>query len=185
MYGDTLKAYCDDLAAKKPAPGGGSAAALAGALGASLLSMVANFTVGKPAFVSAEREVRECLEETERLRKELLAMVDRDAEAYLSKDLRACLQVPLEVCGLCLRAMRLCPVLVDKGNPNLISDVAVAAVLLECSFSSSRWNVEVNLKAINDEALAKELRSRLDSEESSVRKLREQTEVSSGKIIRG
>jgi formiminotetrahydrofolate cyclodeaminase len=78
----SLKTYLDDLAAKKPAPGGGSAAALVGALGCALLSMVCNFTIGKDKYKDIEREIRKILSQTERLRKRFLSLVDLDVEAY-------------------------------------------------------------------------------------------------------
>jgi formiminotetrahydrofolate cyclodeaminase len=78
----TLKKYLDDLAAKLPAPGGGSAAALAAALGASLISMVVNFTLGKPKYAEYEKGLKQILSKSERLREEFLNLVDLDVTAY-------------------------------------------------------------------------------------------------------
>jgi len=79
---EPLKGYGDALASGKPTPGGGSAAALVGALGAALNSMVANFTVGREKFAAVEEDVRALLEESERLRGELERLTQADTEAY-------------------------------------------------------------------------------------------------------
>jgi formiminotetrahydrofolate cyclodeaminase len=186
MYKDTaLKQYLDDLAAKLPAPGGGSAAALSAALGASLISMVVNFTLGKPKYTQYEKELQEILEKSEKLRAEFLNLVDLDVTAYQSKNIRDALNVPFMVARLCFEAADLCPPLVKKGNVNLISDVAVAAVLLEGAFASALFNVEINLKMLNDPKVAKEIRKELKNKEKAIKKIRISTEEKVGEIIRG
>ncbi len=185
MYRDeSLKKYLDDLAAKLPAPGGGSAAALSAALGASLISMVVNFTLGKPKYVQYEKELKEILEKSEKLREEFLNLVDLDAAAYKSKNLRDALDVPFMVCRLCFEGIKLCPPLIKKANVNLISDVGVAAVLLESAFVSANFNIEINLKSLGDEKIAKSIRKELTQKRNSVKKIRLQTEEKVGKIIR-
>lgn len=77
----TLKRYLDDLAAKLPAPGGGSAAALGAALGAALVSMVVNFTIGKPRYAQYDKELKAILGRSEKLREEFLRLVDLDVDA--------------------------------------------------------------------------------------------------------
>ena len=182
---ETLKKYLDDLAAKLPAPGGGSAAALTAALGTSLISMVVNFTLGKPKYAQYEKELKEILEKSEKLREEFLNLVDLDAVAYKSKNLRDALDVPFMVCRLSFEAIKLCPPLIKKGNPNLISDVAVAAVLLESAFASANFNVEINLKSLNDKKLTGSIRKEIKEKEKVIKKIRLQTEEKVGKIIRG
>lgn len=186
MYKDSsLKQYLDDLAARLAAPGGGSAAAMNAALGASLISMVVNFTLGKPKYAEYERELKGMLEISEKLRNEFLNLVDMDVTAYQSKDMRNALNVPFMVARLCFEAIKLCPELVKKGNVNLISDVQVAAELLESAFSAAAANVDINLKLINDKQLAKTVRKELDGKAKMVRKIRAHTEEKIGKIIRG
>ena len=181
----SLKKYLDDLAAKLSAPGGGSAAAMSAALGVSLLSMVLNFTVGKPKYLKFEPDLRKLLDKSEKLRHEFLRLVDLDVEAYQSKDIRKALNVPFMICRLSLEAIKLCPVLVKKGNVNLISDVSCGAVLLEAAFSAGYANVEINLKSINDKNLSKNIHKELLSSAKTVKKIRMQTEEKVGKIIRG
>ncbi len=181
----SLKKYVDDLAARLAAPGGGSAAALSASLGVSLVSMVVNFTLGKPKYAKYEEELKETLDKSEKLRNEFLDLVDLDIMAYKSKNLRDSLGVPFMICRLCFEGIKLCPPLIKKGNINLISDVAVAAILLEGAFTSAYFNVEINLKALDDKKLSKSVRKELTEKEKLVKKIRLQTEVKVDEIIRG
>lgn len=174
MYKEQLKKYLDDLAANLPAPGGGSAAALTAATGVALISMVANFTIGKEKYKAVEGQIKRILSSSEELREKLTTLVDEDVAAYkklsqgfnLPKDspedkrkraqtvqqgLKEALATPLEVCKCCHQAIKLCPAIAEKGNLNLISDVGVAAALLTSAFQSALLNVEINLKSIKDE----------------------------------
>jgi len=159
----TLEDYLCDLAAKKPAPGGGSAAALTGALGCALLSMVCNYTIGKDKYKDVEAEIKEILKETERLRKRLLFLVDLDIKAYYKvsnsrkgpgriyqKNLIKATSVSLEICELSARACKFYPALIRKSNKYLISDVHVAKEFLKSSFKSAKLNVIINLPQIKD-----------------------------------
>jgi formiminotetrahydrofolate cyclodeaminase len=181
---DTLEKYVDDLAAKLPAPGGGSAAALTASLGIALISMVINFTLGKPKYAKYEAELKRMLEKSEQLRQTFLDLVDLDVAAYKSKNIREALDVPLMVCRLCFEGMKLCPGLIRKSNLNLISDVGVAAILLESAYTSAKLNVEINLKAIADEKLTKIVKKELTSKGNSIQRIRTETEVKVGEIIR-
>ncbi|MDD5432789.1 MAG: cyclodeaminase/cyclohydrolase family protein [Candidatus Omnitrophica bacterium] len=181
----SLEKYLVDLSAKLPAPGGGSASALSAALGASLISMVINFTIGKPKYAAFETDLKKTLNKSEKLRIEFLKLVDLDIVAYKSKNLRDSLNVPFMICRLCYEGLKLCPALIKKGNVNLISDVAVAAVLLEAAFTSAYFNVEVNLKSLGDEKLAQSMRKELNLAGKNIKKVRKLTEEKVGKIIRG
>lgn len=186
MYKDaSLSKYLNDLAAKLPAPGGGSASALAAGLGVGLLSMVINFTLGKPKYAAYESDLAQALQDSERLRQDFLRLVDEDVAAYSSKDLEASLAVPLQVCRLCNEAAALCPLLCRKGNANLASDVAVAIELIEAAFSGACWNVDINLKMIKDDARTRTIRHELDGYREAIRAIRQDTEVCIGKIVRG
>jgi len=176
-YGESpLSKYLSDLAGRLPAPGGGSAAALLGAVGAALLSMVANFTVGKEKFRDVEEDVRRVLEESEALRARLLQLVDEDVRAYeavsrafklpkgperdeeIGKALREASQVPAEVLQKSFRVLELASELVDKGNPALVTDVGIAALAAHAAVESALLNVEINLKWMRDENFAEEMR---------------------------
>jgi len=186
MYCDkSLKEYLKDLSAKLPAPGGGSAAALTAALGASLISMVVNFTLGKPKYAKFEEELKGILEKSEKLREEFLRLVDLDVVAFESKDIRDAMDVPFMVCRLCFEGIKLCRSLVTKGNINLVSDVAVAAILLESAFASAYFNVEINLRPLNDKRLSRAVIKELAQKGRLITKMRLDTEERVGKTIRG
>ncbi|MCX7927718.1 MAG: cyclodeaminase/cyclohydrolase family protein [Candidatus Omnitrophica bacterium] len=186
FYKDTsLEQYLDDLAARIAAPGGGSAAALVASCGQALVSMVINFTVGKPQYARFEKQLQLLLEKSEKLRHEFLALVDLDVQAFLSKDIRQAVDVPLMIARLAYEGMRVCTPLVKKGNKNLISDVAVAAVLLESAFSSAYYNVEINLNGLKDKELAVKIHQEIEKKKKAIQRMRKITEVAVGKIIRG
>lgn len=161
-----MKTYLDDLAAKKPVPGGGSAAALSAAIGAGLMSMVCGYTVGNPACKAGQNEVADILVRTENYRLELEALVDEDVNAYgkLAEGLKAfakdndkieplykdAITPPFETCKIASECLKLCKILAECGNKNLITDVAVAAILLEGAFFSAKFNIYINMKHIKD-----------------------------------
>ncbi|MDE2009065.1 MAG: cyclodeaminase/cyclohydrolase family protein [Candidatus Omnitrophica bacterium] len=154
----SLHEYLDQLSRREPVPGGGSAAALTAALGAGLISMVTNYSMGRKANTKAvEQRLGTILAQSEPIRLRLLQLVSLDSEAYLkisaarSLDKRAQRlaaregkAVPLEVCKLCYKAIRLTPYLVERGNPYLLSDVEVALELLLSAFNAARVMVRVN-----------------------------------------
>ena len=94
MCQDSLKTYLDDLASTKPAPGGGSAAALAGAVGAALASKVANFTIGKEKYKAVEKEISGVLDDSELLREVFNRLSSEDIHAY--QNLAAAFRMPKE-----------------------------------------------------------------------------------------
>ena len=153
----TLKEYLNSLSMRAPVPGGGSAAALSGALGAALISMVANYSIGRKHSANVEVKIKKILADSERIRKRLLVLVDLDAQAYLKvvatrkakvaarkAALKRARAVPLEACQLCYSAVQLTPFLVKEGNPYLLSDVQVAIDLLWAAYQSAMANVRAN-----------------------------------------
>ncbi len=166
----TVAEYLDRLASDLPAPGGGSAAALVGALSAALGSMVCNFTVGREKFAAVDEDMRDILAHLEAHRAALTDLVQSDMTAYegvksayrLAKDdpsrpsaiqaaVRASALVPLAVLDHAASIARLLKPLASFGNPNLISDVGVAAILADAAAASAHINVEVNLALLDDE----------------------------------
>lgn len=180
----TIRDYVERLAGDAPAPGGGSAAALAGALAAASARMVGSFTVGKEKYADVEDEIREHLEEIDSLCEELLALTHEDVvafgavgEAYgmprdtdeekearsaaIQEALKEAASVPLHLVDACTRlAMHLKP-LALRGNQNLVSDVGVAAKLCHAAAECGWLNVEVNLALIDSEAFVTAKRARL------------------------
>ena len=185
MYiNEPMKTYLDEAASGASTPGGGSVAALAGTLGAALTSMVCNFTVGKKKYKDVEAEVAEILEKSEKLRSDLTELMQADTEAYggvseaygmprktseekkartkaIQAALKNALEVPLKAAICCYDILKLNEPLVEKGNPNLISDVGVAVVLAEAALQSAALNVEINLAYIKDEEFCKGVREKL------------------------
>ncbi len=181
----SLEKYLNDLAARTSTPGGGSAAALNAAMGAALISMVVNFTIGKPKYEEFEKDLKEILVKSEKLRFEFLNLVDLDVAAYKSKNIRDALGVPFMLARLCFEGARLVPPLIRKGNVNLISDIAVAIIFLESAFTSACFNVEINLKSLGDKKFAAQVRKELNHKEKIIKKIRLKTEEKVGQIIRG
>lgn len=192
----TVRTYTELLAGPGPTPGGGSAAGLAGALAAASAAMVGSFTVGKPKFAAVEAEVAALLEQLQSLRERLLDLTDADAEAYakvgaayglpkasdaekaarktaIQEALKAAALVPLGVVVTAGEVALLLPAMAEKGNPNLLSDVGVAAILAEAAFAAGRLNVEVNLAGVADAAYAAETRGQVAEAEEKIAVARE------------
>jgi formiminotetrahydrofolate cyclodeaminase len=172
----SIKGYLNDLAMKKPAPGGGSAAALVGATGVALLSMVANFTVGKDRYKRFEKDIKKVLNALEKIRKKLLELVDLDVITYkrvirnkkssltqYQNSLKEATIIPVKISELSFRALGFCSVLEKKGNKYLISDVDVANVLLRAAIKSAIVNVKVNLPYIKDKKFITKINHQLKS----------------------
>ncbi len=154
----TLQQYLEQLSRKEPVPGGGSAAALTAALGAGLVSMVANYSMGHKANTKAiDRKFEKILKQSQAIRQRLLELTSLDSQAYLQlcaarlqdknaqkKASQAARAVPVEVCQLCYKAVDLTPFLVAKGNPYLLSDVQVAIELLTAGFNAASVMVRIN-----------------------------------------
>jgi glutamate formiminotransferase/formiminotetrahydrofolate cyclodeaminase len=179
---NSVSSYLEAAASRSPAPGGGSVTALTGALGAAMVSMAANFTVGKKKYEDVQDEVNSILSESEKLRLRLAKLVDEDIEAYsavssayslpkgtdsekkiraerIMKATKEAVAVPLEVARCCFRVLELCRRLVDIGNRNLISDVGVAVLLAEAALRGADVNVEINLVSLSDASFVEEKRS--------------------------
>lgn len=191
MYIDKpLKTYLEDLAAKRPAPGGGSASALAASIGASLISMVANYTVGNPKYKACEEQAADIMVRAQQFNDKLHDLIDKDVAAYekLSghmKELRAdpakldrafkdAMQPPFEVCKIAAECMKLCRELVKCGNKNLISDTATAVLMLEAAFFSAKYNVYANMKFVKDMKFIEETHNILAPLEDTLPKLKEE-----------
>ncbi len=170
---ETVTTFLDELASNSPAPGGGSVAALSGALGVALTSMVCNLTIGKKKYADVEPEMKNIVRQSEQLRQTFTRLVDSDTVAFnkvmeafgLPKDtedqkaLRAAAVeaatkeaalVPLEVMKHVIDALALAKVVAEKGNANSLSDAGVSALMLHAAAEGASLNVQINLGGIKD-----------------------------------
>jgi len=142
----SIKKYLKDLAARVPAPGGGSAAALASAMAAGLIAMAAEFTLGKKRYQRVAGRMRMVLRRATVLRRRLEVLCDRDIRAYRSKDLDAAAAVPAEVARLSYELAVLGQEVLYAGNNHLSTDAALAVMLAEASFIASLFYVQANIR---------------------------------------
>ena len=169
-----LSGFLGELASDSPTPGGGSVAALCGALGAALNSMVANLTIGKKKYVDVEEDMKKALAGAETLRLELTQMIDEDAVAFnkvmvalkmpketdaekasrktaLQQALVDAATVPLAVMEMCVGVIRMAKPVAEDGNVNAVSDAGVAALVARAGVHAAGLNVRINLGGIRAE----------------------------------
>jgi glutamate formiminotransferase/formiminotetrahydrofolate cyclodeaminase len=177
-FADLLNAFASDA----PTPGGGSAAALAGAMGAALAEMVASLTLSKEKYAASHEAVRPIAGLARRTRQELQRLAHEDSEAYdavvaarrLPKDTpdqekvrtrktseanRLAAEVPMRTARSAARLLAAMPELAKRGNPNAASDAGAAALLLEAAAHAALLNVAINLAGIDDAAFAADLKA--------------------------
>lgn len=169
----SIRAFLDKLAGSSPEPGGGSVAALVGALGAGLVSMVASLTVGKEKYADVQSQIQALLAESESVRESLQRLLQLDTEVYgavsvamkLPRDteeqkaardaqmqvaLKAAADVPLGIAEQALRVAELSWTAGDIGNVNAVSDAGVAVLLADAAAQSAALNVKINTGYITD-----------------------------------
>ncbi len=172
--------FLDALADENPTPGGGSAAAHAGAMGAGLVAMVARLSIGKKKYADVEDEMQAVLAEAEDLRAKLTAAVDEDAASFDAimqafklpketdeeKSARSqaiqdatlyATQVPLQTATNAVRVMELALKVASLGNTNAITDGASGAAMARAALTSAGYNVRINVTSLKDEVKAAEL----------------------------
>ena len=193
----TLEQFAEALAAPTPTPGGGSASAQAGAMAAALIQMTCDLTIGREAYRAHDEAVRAIRARSEALRRDLLALVERDAEAYdevvralrLPKGTEAekrsrsealeranlfAIETPLAISDACAVLMGMAAELAYKGNVNVVSDLGTAALLSYAGLRGGLLTVRVNLKSVADETRAAKLRERVRRLEVDSERLREE-----------
>ena len=171
----TVEGFLESMGSSDPTPGGGAAAAIAGATGASLIAMVGRLTLGKPGFEDLEERMRALVVRADEARTDFLALADRDAEAFeqvmsafrmpkgsdVEKASRAqAIQIglehaagaPLEIARRAVDLMELAEDATALGNPNAASDGMTAAGLLFADVIGARANVEINAASLKDES---------------------------------
>jgi len=177
----TLRAFSDDLASDAPVPGGGSAAAYAGAVGASLAAMVARIAAKK----GEDETLQDYISEVDNLRSDFLRLVDDDSAAYagvaeamklpratddqkkirterVQAALLAASRVPLEVAKTSRRLLDACERGLPKAPAAAVSDVGVGALMAEAALRGAAMNVMINLSSVKDRGQVKALSEDLD-----------------------
>ena len=178
-----ITAFCELLGSDAPAPGGGSAAALSGALGVALTTMVAALTTGKEKYAEHEALMQEILAEGEKLRHQLVDVIDRDTEAFngvsavfsmprdtdeqkearkqaMQAALKACTLTPFEMMESSYATLLLTEKALGKSNTNAVSDLGVAALSLKAALQGAWLNILINIGGIRDEAFVNEYRTK-------------------------
>jgi formiminotetrahydrofolate cyclodeaminase len=173
------------LASREATPGGGSAAAIIGAMGASLVSMVCNLTIGKKKYAEVEDEMKDILAKAEALRVKLIGMIEDDVKAFdsvmgaygMAKEtdaekeardkaiqaaLKAATDVPLRCCHAAREVIDLAANASEKGNLNVISDAGVGVLAAHAALRSAALNVFTNARMIKDRTFAEAKLKELD-----------------------
>ncbi|MCK8823882.1 cyclodeaminase/cyclohydrolase family protein [Fuchsiella alkaliacetigena] len=189
--------FMEDFASSKPAPGGGSAAALSGALGAVATCMVGSLTVGKDDYADVQAEMEELIETTKALKDDYLDLVDEDIEAFNSymealqmpKDSEAekkkrnealgeasirATEVPFAMAEKSIEILDQALIAAKKGNTHAVSDAGVGAIEAWATLEAAELNVNINLAFMDDEEYVKEKRERMKELKSKAKELKEE-----------
>ena len=169
----SIEPFLDQLASSAATPGGGSAAAILGGMGAALVSMVCNLTIGKKKYADVEGDMKDVLAKAEDLRHRLTGMIQDDVRAFdtvmgaygmpketdedkaardeaIQEALKMATDVPVRCCRLAREVIDLALVVSEKGNLNVISDAGVAVLSAYAALRSAALNVYINAKLISD-----------------------------------
>jgi formiminotetrahydrofolate cyclodeaminase len=183
--------YLEKAAAGTAVPGGGSVAALNGALAAGLTEMVANLTVGKKGYEAVEEDMKALADKASQLRNKLTAAIDQDADAYtevmaayklpkttdeetslrkqkIQDAIKHAALVPLEVARDALAVIDLAGRAIRKGNKNAASDGAVAAMNARTAALAAIYNVKINLSSIQDHSFVEKLAQEVEDLQNQV-----------------
>lgn len=179
-----IQVFLDELASSASTPGGGGAAAIMGAMGAALVSMVCNLTIGKEKYADVEEELKTVLAQAEDLRGRLTDMIQADVEVFdrvmasygmpkstdeekaarsaeIQAALKAATDVPLECAKACAEVIALSRSVAENGNLNVISDAGVAVLAGFAGLKSAALNVNINVGGIKDTEFAESRRKQL------------------------
>ena len=186
-----IQDYIDQTASSTPVPGGGSAAAVSSALAAALTQMVAGLTIGRKGFEAVEPDMQRIVEQTVELRQKSLRNIDRDSDAYtgvidayrmpkaseaektartqaIEKALQHASRVPLETAELAAQVLELALQVCRSGNPNAVTDGAVAGMLARTAALAGAMNVRINLASMQDRQFAAQLAGQVQQLEEKV-----------------
>ena len=181
-----IESFVRDLNSAKPMPGGGSAAAICGAMAAALAGMSAHMTVGRKKYAAVEDKMQEIITAAGALQTEMLDMAQEDADMYslvlqayklpnstaeeaetrkraVEKASRTAVAASLKVTGACVRIMRLAYTTVTEGNRMMVTDGSASALLARACQQVAAYNVRINLQGVNDATVTAEVKQLLAS----------------------
>ncbi len=181
----TIDEFMDNLASKAATPGGGSAAAVMGAMAAALISMVANLTIGKKNYATVETQMQDLLNKSENLKITMLDMIRADIEAFdlvmsayklpkatidetnnrnqaIQVALKTATDVPLQCAEACRSVIQLSHLAAQIGNKNVVSDAGVAVLAAQAALRSAALNVYINIGNIEDQDFTKSREKKLN-----------------------
>lgn len=186
-----LKDFLAKTASNSPVPGGGSIAALSGAIAASLSEMVAHLTIGKKGYEVLEEEMQDIAKDAFRYRKRLIRTIDKDSDAYnsvmaafklpkgteqeqnnrkgaIQETLKNAALVPLDVARDAFKIIELAGKVVKKGNKNAVTDAAVAVMMARTAGLSALYNVKINLASIKDTDFVEKITEEIKHMENAI-----------------
>ena len=201
-----IETFLDELASQNATPGGGSAAAIIGAMGAALVAMVCNLTIGKKKYAEVEDEMRILLAKAEQLRQRLTGMIEDDVKAFdavmgaygmaketvaekaarsaaIQEALKLATEVPLRCCHAAREVIDVAAAVSAIGNLNVISDAGVGVLAAYAALRSAALNVYTNAKMITDKAFAETKVKELETLLSGAERVTEEAyELVKGKL---
>jgi len=190
----SLKDFLEKLSSNEPAPGGGSAAALAGSIGASLGCMVANLTIGKKKYEDVEEEMKDLKVKFEEYRDKFLQLMEEDAQAFneviealklpksteeekrarnekIQEKTKKATLLPLQIAKDALEVMELSGITIEKGYKMAKSDAAISLVMAKAAVDGGLYNVKINLPSIKDEDFLRDINSQIEKIEGEANTL--------------
>ena len=202
----SVRDFVTELASDSAAPGGGSAAALAGCLGAALTTMVCNLSLDESKFQDSLPEIQSIRAQSSALLEKLTRAVDEDAAAFnevmnayklpkstdeekkarlvtIQQAMKNAALLPLGVAGDCLEALKLAGRILPIGNSNAASDAAVSGLMAHAALQGALYNVKINLGFIKDADFCTDTRKRINEISDATKKENAALEAAVGKIF--
>lgn len=197
----SVEAFINEIDAKSPAPGGGSASALMSSIGIALIRMVGHLTVDKKKFMSLDPKIqfefKDVIESFRYIKDELIHLIDSDTEAFndimtsyqlpktneeeinirnqaIHNATEKAIMVPLKVASLSLSALHQCDVIIRYGNKQTVSDLGVACLAITSGALGGLMNVMINLPGLNDEIAVKQYRLQVEDMMKKIHHLRDE-----------
>lgn len=181
----SVSQFVDETASKSSVPGGGSVSALVGALGAALMEMVANLTIGKEKYADVQEEMRLLSVAGERLHGQLLDGIKKDSESFngymkalklpknteeeqrlrseaLQQGLKEATEAPLAIAEAASKIFPMAETVIQKGNRMAVSDGLTATMLARTAVIGALFNVKINLSSIKDKRYVSEIEKKVE-----------------------